>query len=264
MTLLSATLIILIAFFQGFDAFGTQIVPSNHIVFGFLAGLAMGDWQTGLAIGASCQLMSLGVAAIGGSSVPNYGLAAILGTAVAISSNADLESGLTIGVAVAMLYVQLDVIVKILNGFIARKAEDYCDQGRFTAMERIIIISPIMMGLATALPTAIYCIVGVDAVNWILAVMPAWFTGGLSIAGAALPVVGMALLLNYMPAKKWFGCVMLGFVLATYFGLGQLMSGVIPVAILGGVWAYEVYKKQATAAPAAAVSGAQGGELEDE
>ena len=268
MSLLQGILIILIAFFQGFDAYGTQIVPSNHIVFGFLAGLAMGDWQTGLYIGASCQLMSLGVASIGGASVPNYGLAAILGTAVAISSNADMESGLTIGVAVAMLYVQLDVIVKILNGFIARKAEKYCDEGKFSAMEHIIMLSPVLMGLATALPTAIYCAVGVDAVNFIIDAMPAWFTGGLSIAGAALPVVGMALLLNYMPAKKWFGCVMLGFVLATYFGLADLMSGVIPVAIIGGIWAYEVYKKQASAPVATAqgteVNEGEIGGLEDE
>lgn len=263
MTALQSILVIIIAFFQGFDAFGTQIVPSNHIVFGFLTGLAMGDWQTGLAVGASCQLMSLGVAAIGGSSVPNYGLAAILGSAVAISSNADLTTGLTIGVAVAMLYVQLDVIVKIINGFIACKAEALCDQGRFSAMERVILISPVLMGLATALPTAIYCWVGVDAVNWLIAVMPDWFTNGLSIAGAALPVVGMGLLLNYMPAKKYFGCVALGFVMATYFGLGELMSGVIPVAIVGFVWAYEVYKQKA-AEPAAAVAATTEGGLEDE
>lgn len=263
MTILQSVLVILIAFFQGFDAYGTQLVPSNHIVFGFLTGLALGDWQTGLAVGASCQLMSLGVAAIGGSSVPNYGLAAILGSAVAISSNADLSSGLTIGVAVAMLYVQLDVIVKIINGFIARKAEALCDEGRFSAMERIILISPVLMGLATALPTAIYCWVGVDAVNWVLEVMPDWFTGGLSIAGAALPVVGMGLLLNYMPAKKYFGCVALGFVLATYFGLSELMSGVIPVAIIGFVWAFEVYKKKASE-PVAATASVDMGGLEDE
>ena len=59
---------------------------------------------------------------------------------------------------------------------------------------------------------------------------------------------------------------MLGFVLATYFGLSELMSGVIPVAIIGGVWAYEVYKKQAAApAPvAAATNNTEIGELEDE
>ena len=262
MTWLQILLITLIAFFQAFDAFGTQIVPSNHVVFGFLAGLALGDWQTGLAIGASCQLMSLGVAAIGGASVPNYGLAAILGTTFAICTGADTESGLTIGVAVAMLYVQIDVIVKIINGFLAQKEEALCDQGKFKAMARLMVCSPILMGLSGAIPTFIACALGVELIDVVLAAMPAWFTDGLAIAGAALPVVGMGLLLNYMPTKKFFGCVMLGFVLATYFEMG-----IIPIAIIGGVWAFEAYKQKTTQAAPAAVEGgasAQIGGLEDE
>ena len=263
MTPIQILLITLIAFFQAFDAFGTQIVPSNHVVFGFLAGLALGDWQTGLAIGASCQLMSLGVAAIGGASVPNYGLAAILGTTFAICTGADTEAGLTIGVAVAMLYVQIDVIVKIINGFLAQQEEKLCDQGKFKAMSMLMCCSPVLMGLAGAIPTFIACALGVELVDVVLAAMPAWFTGGLSIAGAALPVVGMGLLLNYMPTKKLFGCVMLGFVLSTYFGMG-----VIPIAIIGGVWAYEVYKQKTSQAKAVAVADsdapAQIGGLEDE
>ena len=259
MTVLQIILITLIAFFQGFDAFGTQIVPSNHIVFGFLAGLALGDWQTGLAIGASCQLMSLGVASIGGASVPNYGLAAILGTTFAICTGATTEAGLTIGVAVAMLYVELDVIVKIINGFLAQQEEKLCDQGKFKAMAMMMCISPIMMGLACALPTFIACALGVELIDVILAAMPAWFTNGLSIAGAALPVVGMGLLLNYMPTKKLFGCVMLGFVLATYFDMG-----IIPIAIIGGVWAYEVYKQKTQTSVAVAGEAQTTGGLEDE
>ena len=251
-------LITLIAFFQGFDAYGTQIVPSNHIVYGFLAGLALGDWQTGLYIGASCQLMSLGVASIGGASVPNYGLAAILGTTFAVCTGATTEAGLTIGVAVAMLYVQLDVIVKIINGFLAQQEEKFCDQGKFKAMSSLMVVSPILMGLACALPTFIACALGVDLIDVVLNMMPAWFTDGLSIAGAALPVVGMALLLNYMPTKKLFGCVMLGFVLATYFGMG-----IIPVAIIGGVWAFEVYKQKSQTAVATTGTEQMGG-LDDE
>ena len=261
MTPIQILLITLIAFFQAFDAFGTQIVPSNHVVFGFLAGLALGDWQTGLAIGASCQLMSLGVAAIGGASVPNYGIAAILGTTFAICTGADTEAGLTIGVAVAMLYVEIDVIVKIINGFLAQQEEKLCDQGKFKQMAMLMCCSPVLMGLSGAIPTFIACALGVELIDVVLAAMPAWFTGGLSIAGAALPVVGMGLLLNYMPTKKFFGCVMLGFVLSTYFGMG-----VIPIAIIGGVWAFEAYKSK-TAQPqvtAAADGQAQIGGLEDE
>jgi len=257
MTPIQILLISLIAFFQSFDAFATQIVPSNHIVFGFLAGLALGDWQTGLYIGSSCQLMSLGVAAIGGASVPNYGIAAILGTTFAVCTGADTEAGLTIGVAVAMLYVQLDVIVKMINGFLAQWEERLCDEGKFKSMSRVMVLSPILMGLEGAIPTFIACAVGVDAVNAVLDFLPEWFTGGLSIAGAALPVVGMGLLLNYMPTRKLFGCVMLGFVLATYFEMG-----IIPIAIIGGVWAYETYKSKTQTPTAAAGGGGTAGQIE--
>ncbi len=257
MTPIQIIAITAIAFFQAFDAFATQIVPSNHIVFGFLAGLALGDWQTGLYVGASCQLMSLGVAAIGGASVPNYGIAAIMGTTFAICSNADTEAALTIGVAVAMLYIQLDVLVKIVNGFLEQWEERLCDQGKFKSMSRVMVLSPILMGLEGAIPTFIACVIGVDAINAVLDFLPYWFTGGLSIAGAALPVVGMGLLLNYMPAKKYFGCIMLGFVLATYFGMG-----IIPIAIIGGVWAFVTYQNQAHSAVAAADAGGTAGEIE--
>ena len=253
MNALQVILVTIVAFLQTFDAFGTQAFAANHIVFGAITGLVLGDFETGLYIGASCQLMSLGVAAIGGASVPNYGLAAIIGTAIAISTGQSLEVGITIGTAVAMLYVQFDVVAKILNGFVARRAEALCDAGKFNAMQRTILISPVLMGLAGAIPTFIACSLGVDAVDFVLNTMPAWFTTGLSIAGAALPVIGMGMLLNYMPAKQYFGCIVIGFMLATYAGLG-----IIPIAMVGGAWAFEKYKSSVNKT-AVAVGG-----LEDE
>lgn len=240
MSAIQVVLVTIIAFLQAFDSFGTQVVAANHIIWGALTGLLLGDFQTGLYIGASCQLMSLGVAAIGGASVPNYGIAAIIGTALSIATGQPLEVGITIGTAVAMLYVQFDVIAKILNGFIARKEESLCEQGKFKAMSTVILISPVLIGLCGAIPTFVACALGVDAVNFILESMPAWFTTGLSIAGAALPVIGMGMLLNYMPASKYFGCIMVGFMLATFAGLG-----IIPVAMVGGAWAFEKYKSAA-------------------
>lgn len=237
MNALQIVIVTMIAFLQAFDSFGTQVVAANHIIWGVITGIFLGDFSTGLYIGASCQLMSLGVAAIGGASVPNYGIAAIIGTAISIATGQSMEVGITIGTAVAMLYVQLDVIAKILNGFVARKAENLCEKGKFSAMEHTILISPILIGLCGAIPTFIACALGVNAVNFILDVMPAWFTTGLSIAGAALPVIGMGMLLNYMPAKQYFGCILVGFMMATYAGLG-----IIPVAMVGGAWAFEKYK----------------------
>ena len=43
-------------------------------------GLLLGDLQTGLIIGATLQLMTLGVATYGGATVPDYLSGAIMGT----------------------------------------------------------------------------------------------------------------------------------------------------------------------------------------
>ncbi len=78
---------------------------------GAFAGVVMGDWQTGLVIGGTIQLMQLGVAGFGGSSIADYGtMAVVAATAYGVTLGAD--TGLAIGLPVGMLGIQLDVIVK--------------------------------------------------------------------------------------------------------------------------------------------------------
>lgn len=56
-------------------------------------GLLLGDLQTGLIIGATLQLMTLGVATYGGATVPDYLSGAIMGTTYAIISGEGVEIG---------------------------------------------------------------------------------------------------------------------------------------------------------------------------
>ena len=200
-------LITIIAFIKAVDMYGTQVLAFNSIIFGALTGLVLGDPYTGLVVGGTVQLMSLGVAALGGSSVPDYPTATIIATAISIATGKGTQVGLAVGIAVGLLGVQLDVIAKILNGFVAKKSQDYANKRQFKQMTGILWICPVLIGLTAALPTFLSITLGVDAVNFILNTMPAWFTNGLAIAGGLLPVIGVGMLLNYMPAKKYFSFI---------------------------------------------------------
>ena len=68
MNAIQIILITLLAALKKVDQKGPQIFIYNTVFWGFLAGAIMGDIMTGMAIGATFQLMSLGVAAIGGTS----------------------------------------------------------------------------------------------------------------------------------------------------------------------------------------------------
>lgn len=249
-------LVALVAALYRFDRIGTQINGHNCVLWASLVGLILGDPMTGMTLGATCMLMSLGVAALGGSSVPDYIMAAIVGTIVTVTTGQDSSVGLTIGIAVGLLWVQIDVIVKTANVFMAHKQQEFAQKGNYTAMKNITFMGPVLFCLGEVLPVLIVMLIGGDAVNTVLNALPTWFTGGLSLAGGLLPVVGMAMLLNYMPAKQFFSFLMIGFVLSAYVGLG-----ILPIAMLAGAAAYEYYKAHATTSAAVAT---QEGMLEDE
>ena len=248
--------ITLIAFIYRIERYGTQVNNYNAVLYAWIVGLILGDGLTGLQVGSAVQLMSLGVAAIAGSSVPDYPLAAMVGTVVTIVTGQDQGVGLAVGIAVGMLGVQLDVVAKVLNGFMARKQAAYAQAGEYDKMKRITFLGPRFFGLSDALPMLVVLLFGGDAVNAILSVVPAWVTSGLSIAGGILPVIGMAALLSYMPVKQYASFLVVGFALSAYFGVG-----ILPIAMIGGAAAYEVYKRLTSTAVSA--NALEGG-LEDE
>ena len=170
-TILQVVLLTLLAFIKHVDYYGIPMIFVNYAVFwGLITGVVMGDWQTGLVIGGTIQLMQLGVAGFGGSSIPDYGTMAIIATAYGVTLGAD--TGLAIGLPVGMLGIQLDVIVKILNGFVVEKSQKFCDEGKFKQMNAILWVCPVLFGLCAALPVFVSVTLGQPAVNWLLEVMP--------------------------------------------------------------------------------------------
>ena len=168
---LQIVLLVLVAAEINVDRRGLSLTHARPVIVGFLCGLILGDMNSGLYIGGTFTLMSLGVAALGGSSVPDYGVATIIACAFAKTTGQGPEVGMTIGLPVGMLDV-----------------------------------------------------------------LPSWVTGGLSVAGKLLPGLGIAMLLHYMPAKKYFNYILIGFVLSAYMGVP-----ILGIAFLGVALAYKFY-----------------------
>lgn len=242
-SIIQIAVVTLIAFIYGAEKNAGQILTNMSVTPAWFVGLALGDPVTGLAVGAIVQLMSLGVAAMGGASVPDYPTAAIIGAVVAA------------GIAVGMLGLQLDVIAKTANGFLGRTSQRFAEEGKYSQMKSVLFLGPVFYGLTAAIPTFAVLLFGADAVNAFLSVMPSWFTTGLSIAAGILPVVGLAMLLSFMPMKKFIAYAIVGFVLAAY-----LQISILPIALLGAAAAIEYYKSHSNPS----VNALDAGGLEDE
>lgn len=230
-------LIILLAGYLVIDNLGITIINTWAVTTGLCAGLIMGDLKTGLLIGGTFQLMSLGVAGLGGASVPDYSLATLVGTFLAVRTGSGLSTAIAVGLPVGLLAINLDVLVKILNNFVAHKMQTLLHQHKFREMRLVGLAGPAMFAFKNMLVMFIIVVLGPNAVKAVLKVVPTWVTTGLNVAGGMLPVLGIALLMHYMPVKKYIWAVMAGYVLSAYLKLP-----IIGVSILGAAAAIVVFR----------------------
>ncbi|KIO60566.1 PTS sugar transporter subunit IIC [Caldifermentibacillus hisashii] len=224
-------LLVILAFCSILDSLSLNIGCQYPVIIGTLAGLIMGDVTLGLAVGATLQLMVLGVGTYGGASIPDFVTGAIVGTAFAVISNQDVEFAIGIAVPVGLLMVQLDVLARFTNTFFLHRIDKNILENNIPAIKRNVLLGALPWGLSRAIPVFIMLVFGENIVNLIVDGMPDWLMGGLKVAGGILPVVGIAILLRYLPTKKFVAYLILGFVAASYLKVPMLGVALIGLAL---------------------------------
>lgn len=233
------------------------------VIIGAITGAVMGDVTTGMLIGGTMCLMSLGIAGFGGSSVPNYQVGCVAGTAFAVAMGQTgqeaVSTALAIGVPVAALGVQLDVVGKMSGSFFIHKAMACSDRQDWKGMGAWIWASQIPFLALNALPVAILLTAGSGVVETLVNNFPAWLSTGLNVAAGALPAMGFAILLHYLPLKKYGYFLVLGYVLAAY-----LQMSVLAIAMIGFVVCMYVFQSLEAQDALQAQAVLTGGDMEDE
>lgn len=183
-----------------------------------ITGALLGDLQTGLIIGATLQLMTLGVATYGGATVPDYLSGAIMGTTYAIISGQGAEYGIALAIPIGLLLTQMDILGRMTNTFFQHYADRCAKNGDYRGVERANLLGMLPWILSRVIPVFIGLCFGEAVVNSINAIIPVWFMTGLKTAGAILPAMGMAILMRYLPIKKYYPYFIIGFVIIAYGG----------------------------------------------
>ncbi|HIY58228.1 MAG TPA: PTS sugar transporter subunit IIC [Candidatus Tetragenococcus pullicola] len=232
-------LITIYAFIAINDSFISNTLTQPAIA-GMISGLIMGDLATGLMVGGTLQLMRLGIAAFGGASVPDYFSGSVLGTVFAVISGKGAEYGIGLAVPVSLLMLQLDVFARFCNVFLLHQVDKAIEKLQIKRIPKLVLSGSVLWGLSRAVPILLMLIIGDHAVVAITNNMPDWLMNGLKTAGGVMPVVGVAILLRYMPTKQYIPYLLLGFFFAAYLNVPML-----GVTVIGLVAAMLIFKKDA-------------------
>lgn len=232
---MTAMQIILLTILSGLimvDFMSWHISVHNTIITGIIAGIIMGNPTLGLIVGATMQSYALGLNYFGGASIPNYQVAAIIVVALCGNDVANIpEITALIGIPVATLTVQLDVVGRVINSFWQHRVDAAVPTGDLKKITLRNACGFSTWFLTRAIPVCICLVVGPTLVETISAVMPQWVLNGLSIASGMFPAIGFTILLKYMPLKGNIQYLIVGFVLAACFGASTITVALIGLAI---------------------------------
>ena len=215
-------LLTLYAGYQILDELQIYSSLSAPVFAGLFAGLVMGDIKAGLIIGGRMQLTVLGVGTFGGASKIDANSGTILATAFSVSLGMNPEQAIAaIAVPVASLMIQLDILARFANTYFAHRIDKMVEDMNYKGIERNFLMGALPWSLSRMIPVFLALAFGGGLVQKVVSVLNGdlkWLGDGLSVAGAVLPAVGFAILLRYLPVKKHFPYLILGFTVTALLG----------------------------------------------
>ena len=213
---------------------------NRPIIAGTAAGLIAGNVELGVLIGSMLEMTSLGVWSYGGAAVPDYTTGAVIGVMVGVLTN-NSDIGLTTGVAMAAITQNTDVLARTLNSFCAQRADKYAAEGNIKQAHVSHYLGVIPWGLSRIIPVLIVGVLGNTFAAQVVEMLNenSFILSGFQAIGAAMPALGFVILLTYLPFRKQWWWVVLGFVLSAYLGvptLGIALLGLVCAIVYTTLW----------------------------
>ena len=211
---------------------------NRPIVIAPLAGLILGDFKTGIIMGAGLESVFMGISAIGGSIPADATSASLITVAYAILTGADMKSGLALAMPIGTAIAGFGAIVmSLISNPLAVYWERVAVRGKNNQLAtQSLIFSFFGLNGATAIVIFLSVAFGVNGLNNFLGILPKWVMTGLGASSGMMLAVGFAILTSMIWSKEVGVFFFLGYVLVKYANLS-----VIPVAVIGIAVAVTVF-----------------------
>lgn len=222
------------------DQYGPHLGFRKPLLASVGVGIILGNLPLAIMIGATMELMWLGVNNIGAYVPPDVISGTIVGASLGIMSGTDTASAIALAVAIgvptATLVQQLNILVMTTNITFLHGADKAAESGEFNSVDKYFWAAACCFFLTRAAPVFIATGIGSYVIEDIMAFLQnqvPWVLSGFSTAGGVMPAVGLAMLLTMMMKKDMWIFLVLGFVFAAYMSLPTVGVALLAAAAAG-------------------------------
>ena len=236
-SVLQIALVFVWVFIIAIDQFDFLESLYQPIVSGAVIGAILGDLPTGLVVGGTYQLMTIGNMPVGGAQPPNAVIGGVMAVVFAIGSGLNTEAAVGLAVPFALVGQYMVTLLFTAMSPMMSVADKMAEKGNHKG---IVMLNWIAMG-ALGLLFAVVCTIGLvggsamgNALQGVFDKLP-WLMTGLSAAGGMMRFVGFATLLRIMLSNDHWGIYFAGFAMATIIGYIPALSGsaLVLIAFVG-------------------------------
>ena len=245
MSVLSQAIIAsLVMFLVWLDYEWVHVWTYRPIVLGPLMGLALGNLQIGLEVGATVELMFLATVWVGSAIPPNEILAAGIATALAVTTG-NVSVGIASAIPISVIGSSLVTLrYSFLNTFALNRFEKavYNQDKRGMYLWGRIIPLVVYHFVLFVIPTFVAVYFGSDACILLLEKIPANVLAAINCGGCMVGAVGLALLIKSLDFPVYWPFFFAGFFVSAYLGVGNLGITMLAVIVVGIIYMYKEKK----------------------
>ncbi len=198
------------------------------VVAGTVVGIIMGDPVTGAMMGASINLIYLGMVSVGGETPSNPGVAAVFGTALALASGLDMEAAVALAVPFGIIGSVFPTLLRSIYIFNAHKVQECIKQQKFGAMNFWFYLTILIRAALGFIVVFIGLYAGAEACTAVVGALPGWAMNGLRVIGKMLPGLGFAVgILAVTKRSEEIAFFIAAFLASTYLGVPVIFCTVV-------------------------------------
>lgn len=202
------------------------------ITIAFFMGLIFDDMATAMMIGASIEMIYLGMISPGNNMPADEALAGIIAIPIALSTGMSPQEAVVLAVPMGVVGAFIEQIRRTGNAKFIHGADKCVETGNIKKLYFNATLYPLLFAFILRFPPVFIATwVGPEAIKTFMNFLPKWIISGLNVAGGILPALGFAIVMVTLGKPKLITFFILGYFMVVILGINTMAAAIFGTLI---------------------------------